>query len=163
MANLAWIYMLRRSYELSEHYFRRSIALNPNKPSTMAALGTLYGFIGRAAEGIALFKQAKRVDPNYDPTWYWPQLGIIYFITEKYDEAIANLMRSPTMPAWVHVYLAACYALTNRSDEARRATQQALKLAPELNIEVFVDKEPFKSSADRDRLLKGLRTAGLPG
>jgi adenylate cyclase len=162
VGNLAWIYMLRRSYELSEHYFKRALVLNPNKPSTLAALGALYGFVGRADEGIALFKQAKLVDPYYDPTWYWPQLGIIYFITEQYDAAIGNLIRSPTMPAWVHIYLAACYALTDRMDEAMRAAQQARKLAPDLSIGVFAEKEPFKSTSDRDRLLGALRKCGLP-
>jgi tetratricopeptide (TPR) repeat protein len=163
VANLGWVHMLRRSYDLAEHYYERALALNPNRPTTSAALGVLYGFTGRAEEGIAYFRQAKIIDPNYEPTWYWPQLGIIYFILERYDEAIAHLTRSPTMPFWVHCYLAACYALTNRMGEAARHVQEALSQAPDLSAEAFAEKEPFKNSSDRDRLSQAIRRAGLSG
>lgn len=58
--------MLRRSFELAEHYLNRALALNPNRPTTSTALGVLYGFTGRAEEGIAYFRQAKIIDPNYE-------------------------------------------------------------------------------------------------
>jgi adenylate cyclase len=127
------------------------------------ALGVLYGFLGKANESISAFKRAKIIDPHFNPTWYWPQLGITYFIAQNYGDAISHLLRAPTLQDWVHCYLGACYALTNRMEEAARHAQQALGQSPKLTATVFADKEPFKSSSDRDRLLQGLRLAGLPG
>jgi TolB-like protein/class 3 adenylate cyclase len=162
VGNLGWVHMQRRSYDLAEFYLTRALALNPNKPTIIAAVGILYGFLGKTEEGIAYFKRAKIVDPHFNPTWYWPQLGIIHFIARNYDEAVALLVRASTMQDWVHCYLAACYALTNRKEDAARHAKQALSQAPSLTATVFVEKEPFKSASDRERLLQGLRMAGLP-
>jgi tetratricopeptide (TPR) repeat protein len=89
-------------------------------------------------------------------------LGILHFAAGRYDEAIAHLSRSPTMPQWVHGYLAACYALTDRREQAARHAAEALRLAPDFSAVQFLAKEPFKQLADRERLLQGLRKAGLP-
>ena len=159
---LGWIHSMRRTYELAEHCFEKAIALNPNSPHRMINLGDLYGYLGRPEEGIECYNQAKLIDQYFDPTWYWPGLGVLHFIAGRYDEAIANLSRSPTMPDAVHSYLAACYALTGRSEQAALHAAEALNLAPDFSSARFVAKEPFKQLRDRDRLLEGLRRAGLP-
>jgi adenylate cyclase len=159
---LGWFHVLRRAYDLAEHCFQKSIALNPNRPGVMPKLGLLYGYIGRPEEGIAYYKQAKLIDQYYEPTWYWPALGSLHFAAGRYEEAIAHLSRSPTMPHWVHGYLAACFALTEQSDQAARHAAEALRLAPDFSAIQFLKKEPFKHSADQNRLLDALRKAGLP-
>jgi adenylate cyclase len=159
---LGWIHLIRRSYDLAEHCFQKSIALNPNRPVVMATLGTLYGYLGRPEEGIAYYMQAKLIDQLYDPTWYWPRLGMLHFIAGRYEEAIVHLSRSQTMSQWAYGYLAACYALTDQKDQAAHLAAEALRLAPDFSIERFLEKEPFKQLADRERLLQGLRKAGLP-
>jgi adenylate cyclase len=159
---LGVVHMMRRSYDLSEHCFQKSIALNPNRPVVMTSLGTLYGYLGRPNDGIARFEQAKLIDQFYEPTWYWPMLGALHFIADRYDEAIVHLGRSRTMPPWVHAYLAASFAHTDRKDEATHHAAEVLRLAPAFSAVKFLTKEPFKHSTDRDRLLEGLRKAGLP-
>jgi adenylate cyclase len=159
---LGVVHMMRRSYDLAEHCYQKAIALNPNRPVVMATLGMLYGYQGRPEEGIAYYKQAKLIDQFYDPTWYWPMLGKLHFIAGRCEEAIVHLSRSPAMPEWVHGYLAACYALTDQMDKAERHAAEALRLAPDFSIGRFLEKEPFKQPSDRDRLLDGLRKAGLP-
>ena len=159
---LAVVHMHRRSYDLAEHCFQKAIALNPHRPVVMAILGTLHGYLGRPEEGIAYYKQAKLIDQFYDPTWYWPYLGVLHFIAGRYDEAIIHLSRSPDMPAWVHGYLAACYALMDQRDQAASHVAEVLRQAPDFSAIQFLAKEPFKQSADQNRLLDGLRKAGLP-
>jgi TolB-like protein/Tfp pilus assembly protein PilF len=159
---LGLIHMKRRSYDLAEHCLQKAMALNPHRPVLMASLGMLYGYLGRPEEAIAYYHQAKLIDQFYDPTWYWPMLGILHFIAGRYDEAIIHLSRSPDMPPWVHGYLAACYALTDQRDQAVSHAAEALRQAPDFSAIQFLAKEPFKQSADQNRLLEGLRKAGLP-
>jgi tetratricopeptide (TPR) repeat protein len=122
----------------------------------------LYGYLGKPEEGIAYYQQAKLIDQFYDPTWYWPFLGMLHFIAGRYDEAIIHFSRSPDMPAWVHGNLAACYALMNQNDDARHHAAETLRLAPDFSAIRLLEKQPFKQLSDRDRLLDGLRKAGLP-
>jgi adenylate cyclase len=159
---LGVVHMMRRSYDLAEHCYQKAIALNPNRPVVRATLGMLYGYLGRPDEGIACYKQAKLIDQFYDPTWYWSFLGVLHFLAGRYDEAIVHLSRSPTMPPWVHAYLAACHAHRNQNDEARHHAAETLRLAPNFTAVEFLKKEPFKQAADRDCLIEGLRKAGLP-
>jgi TolB-like protein/class 3 adenylate cyclase/Flp pilus assembly protein TadD len=159
---LGWLHMHHRSYALAEHYMRKSIALNPNRPSAIAGLGTFYGYIGMPEEGLAYYQQAKLIDQYFEPTWYWRYLGILHFAAGRYEEAIVHFNRSPTTPDWVHVYLAACYAHVDRMEEARLHAAEALRLVPEVTIAKFLAKEPLKQLADQDRLKEALRKAGLP-
>jgi adenylate cyclase len=159
---LGVVHMARRSYDLAEHCYQKAIALNPHRPVIMTDLGMLHGYLGRPEEGIAYYQQAKLIDQFYEPTWYWPFLGVLHFIAGRYDEAIINLSRSPDMPAWVHGYLAACYALMDQTDRAARQLAEVLRHAPDFSAIRFLEKEPFKQPADQQRLLDGLRKAGLP-
>ena len=154
--------MMRRSYDLAEHCFQKAIALNPNRPVVMTSLGSLYGYLGKPEEGIAYYTQAKLIDPYYDPTWYWPMLGMLHLMAGRYKDAIVHLNRSPTMPHWVHGYLAACHALMNQSDDAQHHAAETLRLAPDFSSVRFLEKEPFKQLSDQHHLLDGLRKAGLP-
>jgi adenylate cyclase len=155
-------HMARRSYDLAEHCYQKAMALNPHRPVLMASLGMLYGYLGRPKEAIAYYKQAKLIDQFYEPTWYWPVLGVLHFLAGRYDEAISHLSRSPDMPAWVHGYLAACYALTDQRDQAASHAAEAVRQAPDFSAIQFLAKEPYKQSSDQNRLLDGLRKAGLP-
>jgi adenylate cyclase len=89
-------------------------------------------------------------------------LGMLHFMAGRYEEAIVNLSRSTSMSQWVHCYLAACFALKDHGDQAAHHIAEALRLAPDLSIRGVLHKEPFKKSADQDRLAVGLRKAGLP-
>ena len=160
---LGVVHMMRGSYDLSEHCYQKAIALNPNRPVIVTSLGMLYGYLGRPDDGIARFQQAKLINQFYEPTWYWPMLGMLHFIAGRYDEAILHLGRSRIMPPWVHAYLAASFAHTGRKDEAAHHATEVLRLAPDFTAVKFLTKEPFKQSSDRNRFLEGLRKAGLPG
>jgi tetratricopeptide (TPR) repeat protein len=159
---LGWVYLQQGSFDLAEHHKRRALELNPNSAEQAACTGVLYAFLGRPEEAVEWFDQARRLDPHFEPTWYWPLLGVAHFVAGRYEEAARVLARSPTMPVWVRVYLAACHALLGDVDRARALGAEAALLAPNFSSAGFVAKERFKRPADRDRLLKGLHGAGLP-
>ena len=159
---LGWIHLLRRYYDPAEHHYLKALELNRNRSMVMAGLGVLCTYLGKPKEAVGYFNEAKLLDPFFDPTWYWSDLGIAHFIARRYDEAIASLGRSPHMPYSVQAYLAACYALTDRTDRAEDYACGVLRLVPDFSLNRFAEKEPFKRLADQQSLLDGLRKAGLP-
>jgi adenylate cyclase len=159
---LGWIYQQQGAFELAEHHKRRALELNPNSPEQVACTGVLCTFLGQAEEAVGWFERARRLDPFFEPTWYWPLLGVAHFVAGRYDQAVLALGRSPTMPVWVRVYLAACHALLGELDRARALGAEVLRLAPGFSSTGFVAKERFKRAVDRERLSEGLRVAGLP-
>src|ERR1043166_8057315 len=48
---------------------------------------------GRSAEGLSYLQEAKQIDPYFDPSWFWPYVGIAHFVQHEYGEAVANLSR----------------------------------------------------------------------
>jgi TolB-like protein/Tfp pilus assembly protein PilF len=161
-ACLGLILLLRQSHELAEHHYLKALELNRNSSMVLANLGYLYAYLGKPAQGIAYFEEAKLLDPFFEPTWYWPMLGVAYFTARRYDEAIATLDRSPTMPFWALGYLAACHALAGRTDSARYHAAEVVRIMPDFSVTRFAAKEPFKRATDREHLLDGLRRARLP-
>jgi adenylate cyclase len=159
---LAWIYLNRCVFDLAEQNYQRALELNPNNPLNVAAMGFWLTFVGRPEEAVGWFKQAKLVDPHFNPAWLPHMLGVAYFAACAYDEAIGAFGRSRTNPFWVRAYLAACHALTNKLEIARELSLDVLRLVPQFSARRLVAKEPYKHSSDRERLLEGLRKAGLP-
>ena len=158
---LGWILLHRRSFELSERHYRRAHDLNPNSPDELAAMGSACSYFGRPGEGIELLEQAKRVDPYFDPSWYWHLLGAAYFNARRYDDAADAFSRSAKPANWVTAYLAATYALAGRIDSATSAVAELLRTAPDFSAADLLQKEPYKNPADRDHLAAGLRKSGL--
>ena len=160
--HLGWIYLNRKSFDLAEHHKQRALELTPNCPEQVACMGVLQTFLGNPEEAIAWFAQARRLDPYFDPAWYWRMQAIAHFIARRYDEAISGFSRSSTTPVWVDAYLAACHALTDEADRARAFAAEVLRREPGFSAARLALKEPYRRQADRDHLLAGMRKAGLP-
>jgi adenylate cyclase len=159
---LGFVHMHLHSYDLAEQYYVRALALNPNSPTVLANLGDLYVRLGEPAKGIDYLKEAKIVDPFFAPKWYWGPMGRAYFVTHRYDDAIAAFARCPSTRYWGQAYLAACYALTGDIDRSKHHAAEVLRLMPEFSISRFVPKDPYRLSSDSKHRTEGLRQAGLP-
>ena len=159
---LGWMHLHRKSFELAEEYFQRALELNPNDPEQVANGGFLYAFLGKPDDAIDWLSKARRLDPYFNPIRYWHFIGFAHFIAHRYEEAIAAFSHSSTMPFWVQAYLAASYALTDKSDRAWEVATQVLSLKPDFSSTRLAAKEPFKRPEDKEHLLHGLRKAGLP-
>lgn len=158
---LGWVLLQLRQFDLSEQHYRRALELNPHSPDELAAMGAACCYFGRPGEGIGWFETAKRVDPFFDPSWYWNLLGVCYFTARRYDEAVAAFNRRAVAPNWVRAYLAASHALGGDMGAARAAAAKLRRDAPNFSIEVLVSKEPFKNPADLEHFREGLIRAGL--
>jgi TolB-like protein/Tfp pilus assembly protein PilF len=159
---LGLIYLHRRSFALAEHHYVRALELNPNRAVLLASAGYLYTCLGQPEKGIALYKEARQLDPFYQATWYWTSLGGAHFDARQYEEAVIALEHASDGWDWKHALLAASYAQLGRMEEARRSAAEALRLTPGFSIMRNMTREPFKRESDAQHLVAALLKAGLP-
>jgi tetratricopeptide (TPR) repeat protein len=140
--------------------------LNPSFSQAHSYLGSYLALAGRPDDAIPKLQKAMRLSPQ-DP-WTWRHLqgmALAHLVAERYEEAIHwaewSLQRKPD---WYISYLilAGAYVFLSRPSEARAAVEEVLRLQPGLSVSGF---KLFLSAADPavfDRLMQGLRKAGLP-
>ncbi len=141
-----------------------AITLDPNYANAHVLLATLLYYAGRPQEGLERIQKAMRINPHH-PYNYTFHLGQAYFILERYREAIKafkqGIANNPASER-LHVWLAAAYARVGDMEEAEWEVDQILMLNPEFSIQRMQQALPFKDPVHLERLVDGLRTAGLP-
>ena len=157
----AMYFLVKQQPEEGAAEYERALTLNPNDADILAHWGWILAFLGRAEEGIEMAHKAMRLNPHY-PDWYLWTLGISYYVARRYEEAVAPLSRMPSQNPESGTYLAASYAQLGREAEARAVAARILEADPDFSSARWAEKRPYKSQADRDHFLDGMRKAGLP-
>lgn len=163
-----WVLRARRKTAEAAAEFESAIAANRNFPNAYAQLGTCKLESGRPEETHALVAKAMRLSPR-DPSLgiFMSIAGLASFHMERDDDAIAWLQRAlaagPCL-AYEYAYLASVLALVGRTDEARRALTEFMRVsAPAslagLRARARSDHPAFL--AQRERLYKGLHMLGV--
>ncbi|WP_119268776.1 adenylate/guanylate cyclase domain-containing protein [Taklimakanibacter deserti] len=155
---LCWM----RQLDEAERAAERALALAPNLADAYTGLGNIRDFQGRHEDAIALFTRAYRLDPQFDMSLHF--LGRALLALGRYDEAeIAFKRRLTLMPRsdMSRFYLACLYGLTGRHKEARRYWQETLEVNPNFSIDHQRRTLPYKDPAVLDRMVEGLRAAGI--
>ncbi len=123
--------------------------------------------MGRPGEALAEFLEADRLAPDSQLRWSWQQgIGVAYLMQGEDQKAIEWLSRAAReAPNAGHpmAYLASAYALVGREQDARAALDHYLKLWPDTTLKTFgptIGTAAF--SSNMQRVLEGLRLAGLP-
>jgi DNA-binding SARP family transcriptional activator len=142
-----------------ERAYRRALELNPGDANIMATYGLLLAAQGRADEGVALIREAMRLNP-YHPDWYWIDLGCALYVARRYTDAIEAFLHRSDPGIWVLARLAACYAQLGQMDEAARTVSEVLKLKP--NFSIADHRVGSWKFADLIHFTEGMRKAGLP-
>ena len=159
---LGHMHLFRRSFAAAEECHRRAVEMNPNNPEHLADYGFMLMYLGKPDEAWEWLNRAKRVDPYFNPAWYWHQLGLLHYTARRYDEAIAAYEQSRSRADWLRVYIGACHAQLGRIELARQLAAETLSQRPDFLLAEVVRREPFKRQEDLDHLLDGLRKAGVP-
>jgi adenylate cyclase len=143
----------------------RGIELDPSMPGPYRILGLLLAFAGRPDEGIAKIETGTRLDPR-NP-WMWmdfQMLATAHLVAERFAEAVdaaqRSLQHNPDDHN-THALLAIGYAHLGRIEEARAAFREVLRLQPDYSLAGA--KQVFAGADEEfvERLVAGLRRAGL--
>ncbi len=159
---LAMMKLLLREYEEAERAAERAIELDANFDGGYVTLGQIHDFTGRHESAIGLFEQAMRLDPEFHLTLHI--LGRAQMQAGRYDEAERNFLRRlERVPRtdMTRAYLASLYGITGRIEDARRVWKEMLEINPKFSSEHLRRVLPYKDPAKFERLIEGVRKAGL--
>jgi tetratricopeptide (TPR) repeat protein len=111
-------------------------------------------------------RNAWRLSP-FDPLnfWFCTVAGIAEFVASRYDQAIGWLRKAQRMNARFvacHRTLTASLALSGDIEAAKVAAKDLLAVVPAYRVSVVAATYPLRRPGDLERLVEGLRLAGVP-
>jgi tetratricopeptide (TPR) repeat protein len=145
---------------------QRSLALDPNDANSYLAIAYTMIYAGRPQEALDFVEKAMRLDPHY-PAYYLFILGLAQFVLEKHEKAVALFEKALELNPEDYVPLiplSAAQAHLDRKQEAAATINKLQKVLPGIITISLVRDLPlskYKNPADRQRLLSGLRMAGM--
>ncbi len=160
---LASVLMWTRQHDDALSSAKRAITLDANFADAQFLLGLLLHYAGRSEEAIDHFDRGMASDPYHqDIYFHWRAQAC--FQLGRYEDAARllqqRLIRNPETDI-SHVLLAACYGHLSRIDEARREWDEVFRINPDYSLEHRRKVLPYKNPADFDRIVDGLRRAGV--
>jgi adenylate cyclase len=152
-----------RRHDMAIREAERSISLAPNLAEGHVTLGESLLYSGRSEEALACFDRAVALNPHY-PDLFLHFQALALFQLGRYEEAVASLkrrlVRNPDTDV-SRVLLAASYGHLGRFDEARVEWQEVFRINPDYSLEYRRKVLPYKNPSDFERVVDGLRKAGL--
>ncbi len=157
------VHLFKKQHEKAVAAARRWVEIEPGNADAYANLAGALHFSGESEQVIPLIEKAMHLNPFY-PFYYILYRGQAYLAMERYEEALEDLKRSAAhnpeaLPA--HLYLAACLGLLGKDAPAREALAEVHRIYREFLTAWVRIYFPYKRAADSDRLIEGLRKAGL--
>lgn len=161
-------------YEEAFTEIGRAMALAPNDPDNYLSKARVLNATGRAAEAEESVRRAMRLDPLYSPE-YLRQLAMSLFNQQRYEEAVGTVERLLAMKTDVpddYITLIASLGHLGR----KSGIPEAIKTFNELSVSAGYNTITVQmfggwwwygdmfnyDPAYRDRLIEGLRKAGVP-
>jgi len=160
--SLSLVLLWLRRHDEAESAMERAVALAPNLADAYAGLGNVREYQGRPEDAIALYTRAYRLDPQFDMTLHF--MGRALLSLGRLDEAeIALKRRLALMPRtdMTRFYLASLYGRTGRHEEARKMWQEMLEVNPRFSVEHIRETLPYRDPGVLDRVVEGLKQAGI--
>ena len=152
-----------RKHARATQAYQKAIAINPNYALGYAGLGWALNYAGKPEDSLPLIERSMRLDPHY-PDWRLHWLGEALYNCGRYWDAAETLrrrlVRRPNSDV-SHVLLAACYGQLGEADKAKAAWDAALAANPAFSLKRRRRILPYKDPDAFDRVLEGLRKAGL--
>jgi adenylate cyclase len=136
----------------------RALELNPSFARGWGISAWLRMWAGQPELAVEHWQTSIRLSPRHRNLTEHVLFGLGHFFARRFDEAIslfltalANMPRNPE----VHRYLAACYALTGRMDEARQMINRLRAITPIILPRIV----SFRDPEHRELFLSGVRLA----
>ena len=155
-----------QKHEMAIAQAQRALALDPNDASSYLAIAYALIYAGRPKEAFGFVERAMRLDPHY-PAYYLFVFGLAHFVLDQYEEAATLFERALKLNPENYVPLiplSAARARLGREQEAAATIEKLQKVLPVI-VTISLVKNltlcSYKDPADRNRLLAGLRMAGM--
>jgi len=136
----------------------RALALSPSFARGWYISGTMRIWVGQTDLGIEHVERSLRLSPRVRVGWVVSVIGIAYFLTKRFDEAVPKFLLSiqedPSYPD-PYRFLAACYAHMGRLDDAREVVTP-LRAVTSVAVP---SADHLRVPEQRELFLSGLRLA----
>jgi TolB-like protein/class 3 adenylate cyclase len=161
------IFTKRAAQSIAE--FEQALALDRNLARAHALIGLAKLFLGRSEETEPHVNEAFRLSPRdtFAPEWL-VYVGLAKVQLGADAEAVSWMRRGLDANrnySLAHFQLAAAFARLGKLDEGRAAVNSGLALDPRFTIRRFRANAPSDNPiylAGRERLVEGMRLAGVP-
>jgi adenylate cyclase len=141
----------------------KALSLNTNHPQALVARGNIDLYSGDPARAIPYYEKAIRLDPAQSQHKHF--LALAYFVAGAYETAAAifkeRIALTPNTDL-SRAFLASALGHLGRWDEAAAVWRELKEVNPRYSPASHMARSPFRDPADADRLIEGLRKAGLP-
>ncbi|ANK92066.1 MULTISPECIES: hypothetical protein [Rhizobium] len=140
----------------------RALATNPNDTELMGEFGTRLAMGGQWRRGAALLDEAIALNPGGGGFYHGTRALAAYMLRDNHTAVLeirqANMQKFPLF----HAVAAIIYAEAGMMEEARREGEVFVRMRPDFlpNIATELAMRNIQPE-DRDRLIRGLRKAGL--
>jgi adenylate cyclase len=160
---LGSIYLWSRRHDEAEQELEKSTSLDPNFAFAHLALGLVRHYAGRSEQALECFSRAIVLDPYADVCLHYQAQA--YFQLGMYEKTIEILKRRLTRNPDTdisRVLLAASLGHLGRAKEARAQWREVFRINPNYSLEHRRNTLPYNNPEDFERVVEGLRKAGLP-
>jgi adenylate cyclase len=161
---LASAYYHRREKQDFIAETERTIAINPNDAGVLGWLGSFMAMGGEWDRGMELLNQAIDLNPLY-PDWWNNVVSYHYYLLGDYERSLIELKKGE-IPDQIYyaTQLVALYAELGKAEKLQEALASLQAYHGDVSIaDTRSYLSPFvQTDSDVERLLDGLRKAGLP-
>lgn len=157
---------LNKDIEKAIARYDTAITINPSSAPAWVWSTSAHAWLGQGKEAVKRAPRALDLSP-FDPHKYifTSLAGMAYAVDGQYDKAVElcrlSLQDNSTYTA-THRLLIISLALSDRTEEARKAVAGLLKLEPELTVSGWRHRYPGSASAHANLFCEALGKAGVP-
>ncbi len=159
--SLAQALFFQKEFESLRNAAERAVTLNPMDGNSIAFLGELLIYAGDWERGLVLAERAMQLNPNH-PGWYW--YSHFYNAYRQGDDrsALSFAVKANLPSHWgSYVNMAAVCGQLGEREAAGKALRDLLRLRPDAATSLRREIEKWFPPEYGERLIDGLRKAGL--
>ncbi|WP_218509248.1 winged helix-turn-helix domain-containing protein [Variovorax sp. dw_308] len=170
LINWANVLLFRGQPTLALPFYEKAVLRAPSNPNAHLRYATILLIVGRSGETQSQIEDAMRIghrDPRNMANAYFVASNVAFVAGDDekaYALALRSLAERPTFGS-SYAILASIDALHGRSAQAAKNMAEHRRVMPYSTIERYVINNPSGSDsylASRNRMVEGLRAAGLP-
>jgi len=158
-AALGWVALYQRDHDRALEAYRHALDLNPSDADVLAEYADALKHGGDPEAAVPMFERAIRLNP-YAADHYLKDLAHTHFCRGDYEAALRTVRRMRRRDLATRV-AAASQAMLGDEAGARRTAEVLLRTGSVVPAETWVTMIPDRDPAYTDRLLEGMKRAGL--